>query len=525
MSRMKNSIKQMMALCLAVIMTLALALTGFATELAETKTETKKGSLRVELNENNTWKGQTIFLYKLFDVTVDTPNVTDERKYAYTVNEKYVQTLRTVLNMEDDKNDFYEKLKDYTDKGEEIQKFANDFTAALLNSNPKIEADATSGKIETDENAYRFEDLDLGYYLVYQTGTQNIQSSLITVYSSNIVNLKGTSPSIEKEADKTSIEIGDVVTYTIKGTIPDTTGYESYVYKIHDTLTDGLDFVEDLDATAPTDKKYDVKIQIGTEQATTLEADLDGDNNRKMILDLSSWVQEHQQNKGEEFTVTYYAKVNQNAVVETKNSAHLEYGNDPDHTTDTVPDQVVTTTYPLKIRKTDEHYNDLPGAVFRLYRSEDDANQENDNAISFSYVDSSETYVVDANGSTKDLKTISEYHSDNTAFGAIWNLKLNGLKEGTYWLVETKAPDGYNKLKSSMKVEIVKDKDNELQWDVFVDGKKTSNEREHIINVINKFGTILPGTGGMGTAVFTVVAVVMMLGVAISFVKSRNTEE
>ena len=130
MSRMKNSIKQMMALCLAVIMTLALALTGFATELAETKTETKKGSLRVELNENNTWKGQTIFLYKLFDVTVDTPNVTDERKYAYTVNEKYVQTLRTVLNMEDDKNDFYEKLKDYTDKGEEIQKFANDFTAA-----------------------------------------------------------------------------------------------------------------------------------------------------------------------------------------------------------------------------------------------------------------------------------------------------------------------------------------------------------------------------------------------------------
>ena len=525
MSRMKNSIKQMMALCLAVIMTLALALTGFATELAETKTETKKGSLRVELNENNTWKGQTIFLYKLFDVTVDTPNVTDERKYAYTVNEKYVQTLRTVLNMEDDKNDFYEKLKDYTDKGEEIQKFANDFTAALLNSNPKIEADATSGKIETDENAYRFEDLDLGYYLVYQTGTQNIQSSLITVYSSNIVNLKGTSPSIEKEADKTSIEIGDVVTYTIKGTIPDTTGYESYVYKIHDTLTDGLDFVEDLDATAPTDKKYDVKIQIGTEQATTLEADLDEDNNRKMILDLSSWVQKNQQNKGKEFTVTYYAKVNKDAVVETKNSAHLEYGNDPDHTTDTVPDQVVTPTYPLRIRKTNENSQYLGGAIFRLYRNEEDAKEENDNAISFSSVDNSYTYVVDANGSKKDLVTSITNHFDNPdgAPKEGWNLKLNGLKEGTYWLVETKAPDGYNKLKSSMKVEIVKDTKNELKWDVFVDGEQMTAAQ--VIKIQNKSGTLLPSTGGMGTAVFTVVAVVMMLGVAISFVKSRNTEE
>ena len=522
MSRMKNSIKQMMALCLAVIMTLALALTGFATELTETKTETKKGSLRVELNENNTLKDQTIFLYKLFDVTARSQNYDEENSFAYTVNEKYVQTLRTVLSMQDDESDFYGKLKDYADKGAEIQKFANDFTAALLNSNPKIEADATSGTIETDEKEYTFKDLDLGYYLVYQTGTQNIQSSLITVYSSNRVNLKGTSPSIEKEADKTSIEIGDVVTYTIKGTIPDTTGYESYVYKIHDTLTDGLDFVEDLDATAPTDKKYDVKIQIGTEQATTLEADLDGDNNRKMILDLSSWVQEHQQNKGEEFTVTYYAKVNQNAVVETKNSAHLEYGNDPDHTTDTVPDQVVTTTYPLKIRKTDEHYNDLPGAVFRLYRSEDDANQENDNAISFSYVDSSETYVVDANGSTKDLVTGSNRTGHTGSAG--WNLELNGLKEGTYWLVETKAPNGYNKLKSSMKVEIVKDTNDELKWDVFVDGIKIPSE-QHFIVVQNKSGTILPGTGGMGTAVFTVVAVVMMLGVAISFVKSRNTEE
>ena len=58
------------------------------------------------------------------------------------------------------------------------------------------------------------------------------------------MNLKGQAPSIDKTANATTVEIGQVVTYTIKGTIPDTTGYGKYTYKIHDTLTEGLDFVK-----------------------------------------------------------------------------------------------------------------------------------------------------------------------------------------------------------------------------------------------------------------------------------------
>ena len=111
-----------------------------------------------------------------------------------------------------------------------------------------------SGKLG-DVTEHTFNNLDFGYYLVYQTGTKEIQSSLVSVnkLEGAEVKLKGQAPSIEKTADKETVEIGEVVTYTITGVIPDTTGYEQYAYKIHDTLTDGLDFVKDANGTVVDD--------------------------------------------------------------------------------------------------------------------------------------------------------------------------------------------------------------------------------------------------------------------------------
>ena len=212
---------------------------------------------------------------------------------------------------------------------------------------------------------------------------------------SKTITLKGKAPSIEKEADKTTVEIGQVVTYTITGTIPDTTGYAQYTYKIHDTLTEGLDFVEDTMGKLPTEKKYEVSVQIEGEQDSVIkEADIDPDNARKMTLDLSQWIRENQTHKGKTFTVTYYAKVNADAVVQTNNSAHLEYGNDPDNITTTTPDVVTTPTYPVQIHKLikDQQNSYLAGAIFRLYRSEEDANN-NQNAIAVT--GSNGTYTVD----------------------------------------------------------------------------------------------------------------------------------
>lgn len=496
-----KKVKRMLAVLLAAIMTLAMATTAFAAEAP-------KGSLTVRVNQNNTLEGQTIKVYKLFDLTVS------ESHYAYTVNETYKSAIATALGLQDTATSegLYEKLAKYTTDSAEIQKFADDFTAAALTAGTsETKASPKLGKV----TEYKFENLDYGYYLVYQTGTKEIQSSLISVDKESVnVNLKGQAPSITKTADAETVEIGQVVTYTITGTIPDTTGYDTYVYKIKDTLTDGLDFVN-ANGEAPVDTNYSVSVQIGEGQATQQTAVLSGDNSRTMTLDLSEWVRNNHASKGQEFTVTYYAKVNENAVVTEQNRAELEYGNDPQNTTTTTPSEAKTPTYPLQIHKLIKGQTSsyLAGATFRIYGTEKDA-KVNTNPIGVK--GSNGSYTVDKTSQEYDMVSIG----DGTTVGTDMNLKLNGLKAGTYWLVETEAPDGYNGVTAPIKITITKSNDTDVnKWTI---SKGDDVVEDKIIDIENSTGTILPGTGGMGTVLFTVVGVVLALLIGASFVISRR---
>lgn len=496
-----KKVKRMLAVLLAAIMTLAMGITSFAAEAP-------KGSLTVSVNQNNTLKGQTIKVYKLFDLTVS------ESHYAYTVNETYKAAIATALNLAGTatSEELYNKLAEYQTGSNDIQKFADDFTAAALTA--KTEATKTAENLD-DVTSHKFDGLDYGYYLVYQTGTKEIQSSLVSVDKDNAeVDLKGEAPRIEKTANAETVEIGQVVTYTIKGTIPDTTGYENYVYKIHDKLTAGLDFVKDAQGTAQEGTSYSVSVQIKNGASSTQNAVLSEDNNRTMTLDLSAWIKAQQtDNKGAEFTVTYYAKVNANAVVTEKNSASLEYGNAPENTTTTTPSEAKTPTYPLQIHKLikgqDNSY--LEGATFRLYTSEADAKSD-ENPIGVT--GSNGNYTVDRTSQDFDMV------SANTEIETGMNLKLNGLAAGTYWLVETKAPDGYNGITAPIKITITKSNDTDVNnWTI---SKGNDVVEDKIIDIENSTGTILPGTGGMGTVLFTVVGVVLALLIGASFVISRR---
>ena len=109
---------------------------------------------------------------------------------------------------------------------------------------------------------------------------------------------------------------------------------------------------------------------------------------------------------------------------------------------------------------------------------------------------------------------------DGKTVGEGMNLKLNGLAAGDYWLVETKAPEGYSGITAPIKITITKSGDAEVtNWTISKDG---TVEDDKIIDIENSAGTILPGTGGMGTILFTVVGVALILVVAASFVISRR---
>lgn len=501
-----KSIKRIIALLLTAVMTMTMSVTAFAADSSCSLTVNVK-------EEGQDLKGQTINLYKLFDVT--TSKSDNKTNYAYTVNNTYKATLASTLGVNvDAKNDeFVRKVNELN--ATEVQDFANKFTAKALTSN--LPTTATSNRIADSTKSFKFDNLDAGYYLVYVTGGKEIQSSLVTVEKeTNTVNLKTEAPSIKKEADKTSVNIGEVVKYTVTGFVPDTTGYDEYVYKIHDTLSKGLDFVNDATGTAVegTSVKVTVAFGEGVTDKGTASATATLDTTKKtMSLDLSKWVRDNQANKGKEFTVTYYAKVNKDAVVKEKNSATLEYGNNLDETTTTTPSEAKTPTYPLDINKikagttTDR----LAGAKFKLYSNKDDADAANDNAIKVS--GSNGNYVVDPTSKNTVFESVASIDGQN------YNLHVNGLAAGIYYLVEIKAPEGYNKLTAPIKVVITKTGDE--TWTI---SKDDTEEKDKIIDVENSTGSLLPSTGGMGTIAFAVVAAILVFGVAVSFIRDKKRE-
>ena len=262
-----KKMKKIMALMLAAIMMMAMSVTAFATEGAVTTATGNTLTVNVKSGTGvptQTLEGQTIYLYKLFDVTESKNGETTN--YAYTVNPAngYKDAIKSALgtSFTGTKDEEYAAaVLDLEKTGGAVQKFANDFTTyALKNS---LAATTNSGDTKLGNvTSYTFNDLAAGYYLVYVTGGKEIQSSLVTVDSTtSTVNLKTEAPSITKTADKKTVSIGQVVKYTVTGSIPDTTGYDEYVYKIHDTLTTGLDFVKNANGDA-LDKATEANVTI-----------------------------------------------------------------------------------------------------------------------------------------------------------------------------------------------------------------------------------------------------------------------
>lgn len=509
--------KKIMAVLLAAIMTMAMAVTAFAVEGAT------KGTLTVNVKDGQTLANQTVNIYKLFDMTVSGTN------YGYKVNSMYTPILDQVLGVGfTDKTDqgYYDAVQKATDtaNGTNTQKFANDFTKELLKYNTEhsdqmIKATSTKsfGKDATDKT-FNVTGLDFGYYLVCQTGTKEIQSSLVPVVEETAtVNLKTQAPDITKTADNdaTTVHVGQTVTYTITGQVPDMTGYSNYVYKIHDTLTNGLDFVTNGAGNVV------VTVKIGETTYKDVVGTISEDNARNMTIDLSEKVKTAA--TGAKIEVTYQAKVNKNAVVETKNSATLEYSNKPgtDATGTTKPSEVVTPTYPLDVKKTDTKDNMLAGAHFKLYASTTDGNIDKNTVIKVTKdVENSDgKYTYAADQSAAD--TIDEMVTVASEIDGNYNLHINGLAAGIYYLEETQAPDGYNKLSAPVKVTIKKTSDTE--WTITKDNNGTP-ENDKIIDIQNSTGSLLPSTGGMGTIIFAVIAAILVLGVAVSFIRDKRKD-
>lgn len=113
--------------------------------------------------------------------------------------------------------------------------------------------------------------------------------------------------------------------------------------------------------------------------------------------------------------------------------------------------------------------------------------------------------------------TTTEFESVKSIEGKSYNLHINGLKAKDYWLVETQAPEGFNKLANPIKVTIAKTSDTE--WTI---SKNDTKEEDKIIDIENSTGSLLPSTGGTGVIVFAGVAILLVFGVVVSFIRDKR---
>lgn len=389
--------------------------------------------------------------------------------------------------------------------------------------------------------------LDYGYYLVLPyAGSEPAEpysdAMLLNVLTSNVTaTVKAEWPTVDKtvEGDKGSNEndnggsanVGDTLTYTLTSKVPDMTGYSEYTFKFVDTLSDGLTLL----ATA--ENGVTVKIGDGTAltQGTDFTVSISG---QTLTVDLSRYLTDNKNSltAGNAITVTYQAKVNTNAVVEddgNSNEVKVIYSNDPsnpqDGTDESTSDKTYTYTFGFDLKKVAKDDNDalLSGAQFEIYRDGGNGNWDNG---------SSDDTGLTFTGSESNWK-LSETQSGTTepTTGEDGLLSLDGLSEGTYWVLETAAPDGYNKLSDPIRVVIsaTYDEDGVLTGHVIDYGDKangvsgdsqgtdTVHNDGHVITVENSKGALLPTTGGMGTIGLTVLGVIIVAAGAIWIIR-RN---
>lgn len=399
----------------------------------------------------------------------------------------------------------------------------------ITNKNGQIRVDGLS------QGTYRFIETDRGNNYGYIMDGETTYEFVVgadgkTTYKDkkvNTITVKNEKPNLTKKVkDRTKDEwkqdsdynVGDMVPYMITVKVPSNIEKLKYF-----TVTD-----------TPKNLKDDVSTVVVKDGNTDVAKDAykvaEAGNGFTVTFDPTKMTSY----KGKELVITYNAELLSTAkttIDGNSNTAKLEYSNkilpDTDDGSnpnkpgepgkDTIEDKAIVYTFKLNIIKkaNSAEGKALGGVKFDLYKevpagTEKAATEEE---VKEAGLNASKTWLKVASNLTTDDKT--------------GEVSCSGLANGIYYLVETKTVEGYNLLKApvevNLKVEYVTTTENGVTKTEFTENNEPSNGT-HSETIINKNGFQLPTTGGMGTLLFSVIGVIVMIAAAFILLKGRKKE-
>lgn len=381
------------------------------------------------------------------------------------------------------------------------------------------------------DGSFTIAGLDYGWYMADEEGTDisgsHAAASLLMVSTaapSVQIKVKSDYPQLIKQIEEDDgtagwndigdYQYGQAIPYRFETTLPDVTGYETYLMRFHDRMDPALDF--DPSSVAVTMDKDGKQYRLSPQEFTITDTPTADETFSVTIPDIKAIADREFGSYGQRVELTYSGVFNEGILDRQdqgkqgfENTVRLEFSNDPDssQTGFTPWDTVVCYTYRLNAVKHNENDVKLAGAKFRLYLDKDCQTE-------LGFAKLGDVYLPAADA--QDIVTDDE-----------GTFRLDGLDQGTYWLREVQAPAGYHKLKDPIEITItpgfVDDRHAYVAGgqgltdltataggqDLETDPIQTSAN----LSVLNRTGSVLPSTGsGMTIVLFAAAAGLAVTG-------------
>ncbi len=512
---MKKTIQKLMAALLAVAMVCAMAIPAFATDGdATAAAATGTGSITIE----NAVTNQTYKIYRILNLEYHA----DTNSYRYTANgawEDFILRENNNFKLDKETGAVTWINTNPENNGTAIQQIANSAGKYAEYTPNNVQED---GSAKANGITLTFSNLPLGWYLVVSDLVDLDKGALCSIGTTDpnaVIREKNSKPTIEKEVYE-----GDTLGYSNDAGIGDTVKFQTRIhvtdgnptnYVLHDTMAKGLDFNEkSVTVLLMRDPKtggsnYSGNLTPGTDYELVTSTSDTCTFEIKFLKPLKPY---------DYIQVDYSATVTSDAVIGTTgndNKAVLTYGN---NSTTTESSTTKTYVWEMGVRKFanlggDDTNHALADAEFQLYKKDGDTQKY------AKFVETSTTSVYKLTGWTNNATEAIKVKTP-----ANGNITFEGLDAGTYYLEETKAPTGYNKLTAPITVVIsstLPPTGGTASYTVTADGATTT---DYTVRVENKAGTELPSTGGIGTTIFYVVGGGLMVAAIVLLVTKKRME-